>query len=85
MYAKAREIVDEGRVEVTDESDKRLYLEVEGSTDTYGVRVESDHTFACTCPYATLKGLPRGALCSHALAAIVYLVEVEGRNLDEEE
>jgi uncharacterized Zn finger protein len=75
MYEKAREIVDEGRVEVTDETDKRLYLEVEGSTDTYGVRMESDHTFACTCPYATLKGLPRGALCSHALAAFVYLVE----------
>jgi hypothetical protein len=37
--------------------------------------MESDHTFSCTCPYATLKGLPRGALCSHALAAMVYLVE----------
>lgn len=75
MYEKAREIVDQGLVEVVDESDKRVFLEVEGSSDTYGVRVESDHTFACTCPYATLKGLPKGALCSHALAALVYLVE----------
>lgn len=80
MYEKAREIVDNGRVTKLEETGRRTYLEVEGTNDTYSIRVESDHTYACTCPYATLKGLPKGALCSHALAALVYLTE----NVDEE-
>lgn len=75
IYEKARQIVEEKRVRLTDETDKRMYLEVEGQHDTYGVRMESDHTFACTCPYATLRGLPKGALCSHALAAMVFLAQ----------
>jgi uncharacterized Zn finger protein len=75
VYEKAREIVDEGRVELLEETQQRIYLKVEGSTDTYSIRLESDHTFSCTCPYATLKGLPKGAVCSHSLAALVYLTE----------
>lgn len=78
MYEKARRIVDEGRVELKEETGKRVYLEIQGTTDTYGVRLESDHTYACTCPFATLQGLPKGALCSHALAALLYLCEQDG-------
>lgn len=77
MYEKARRLVDEDRVRLVDETDKRAYLEVEGSQDTYGIRVESDHTFSCTCPYATMRGIPQGALCSHVLAALAFLTDEE--------
>lgn len=77
VYEKAREIVDDGRVTLTDETKKAIYLEVKGTSDTYGVRLQRDHTFACTCPFATLKGLPKGALCSHAVAAILFVAEQE--------
>lgn len=83
MYEKARQLVSDGRVTVQEETKKRIYLEVEGSHDTYGVRLESDHTFACTCPYATMRGLPKGALCSHVLAAILHLADAEGPWLDD--
>lgn len=78
MYRKARRLVDEDRVTLVEEADKRVYLEVEGSHDTYGVRLESDHTFSCTCPFATMRGIPQGALCSHALAAMVLLTREDG-------
>lgn len=78
MYEKARGLVEEGRVELVDETPKRAYLEVEGSQDSYGVRLESDHTFSCTCPYATMRGIPQGALCSHALAAMLHLSARQG-------
>ncbi len=78
MYEKARTLVEEERVELVDETSKRAYLEVEGSQDTYGVRLERDHTFSCTCPYATMRGIPQGALCSHALAAILHVANSQG-------
>ncbi len=78
MYEKARGLVDEDRVRLADETDKRAYLEVQGTQDTYGVRLESDHTFSCTCPYATMRGIPQGALCSHALAAMLFLAQDGG-------
>lgn len=84
MYEKARSLVDEGRVHLQEETKKRVYLEVEGSHDTYGVRLESDHTFACTCPYATMRGLPKGALCSHVLAALAYLAGKDSPWFEEE-
>jgi hypothetical protein len=83
MYEKARRLVDENRVQVTEETDKRVYLEVEGSHDTYGVRLESNHTFSCTCPFATMRGIPQGALCSHVLAALVHLAGAGGAWADE--
>lgn len=83
MYEKARTLVDEGRVTLQEETDKRVYLEIEGSHDTYGVRLESDHSFSCTCPYATLRGLPKGALCSHVLAALAYLTDRGSPWMDE--
>ncbi len=77
IYRKAREIVDDDRVAIQDETAKAIYLEVEGSTDTYGIRLQRDHTFSCTCPFATLKGLPKGALCSHVLAALIYVTTLD--------
>lgn len=73
IYQKGQQIVDEDRVSILDETAKAIYLEVEGSTDTYGIRLQRDHTFSCTCPFATLKGLPKGALCSHVLACLIYV------------
>lgn len=78
MYEKARSLVEEGRVTLQEETDKRVYLEVEGTHDTYGVRVASDHTFSCTCPYATMRGIPKGALCSHVLAGMLLLADADG-------
>lgn len=79
IYQKAREIVDEGRVTIQDETTKAIYLEVEGTTDTYGVRLHRDHTFSCTCPFATLQGLPKGALCSHAVACLIHVSQLDDR------
>lgn len=84
MYEKARQLVAEDRVTLEEETAKRVYLEVEGSHDTYGVRLESDHSFSCTCPYATMRGLPKGALCSHVLAALVHLTDGDGPWLGED-
>lgn len=75
VYRKARELVDQGRVSLEDETDKRLYLLVRGASDTHKVRLEADHTFACTCPYATMRGIARGAVCSHVVAALLWVSE----------
>ncbi|MGH2670285.1 MAG: hypothetical protein ACRDH5_14410 [bacterium] len=58
---------------VEEETEKAIYLLVRGDHDAYKVRIARDHTFSCTCPYATMHGIPKGALCSHAVAAIVHL------------
>lgn len=77
IYRKGHKIVGEDRVRLVDETDKALYLEVEGTHDTYGVRLERDHTFSCTCPFATMRGLPKGALCSHVVACLLYVSQLD--------
>lgn len=75
LYEKAALLVRDGRVSVREETDKAVYLVVRGEHDEYQVRLERDHTFSCTCPYATMKGIAKGALCSHAAAAIVFVAQ----------
>lgn len=72
LYLKARDLADGGRVSIDEDTDRSIYLTVQGEHDVYKVRLNRDHTFACTCPYATLRGLPKGALCSHVVAAILF-------------
>ncbi|MDX1611740.1 MAG: SWIM zinc finger family protein [Candidatus Thermoplasmatota archaeon] len=73
IYDKAKRLVDAGEVTIEDETAKAIYLAVAGTKEAHKVRIMRDHTIACTCPFATLKGLKKGALCSHAVAAILHV------------
>lgn len=35
---------------------------------------------SCTCKHGSIQGMTQGALCSHKLAAIAFLVEQHRRN-----
>ncbi|MBX8631520.1 MAG: hypothetical protein KIY12_01735 [Thermoplasmata archaeon] len=53
------------------ETDKGVYLFVEGEHQRYSVRLMSGGTFNCTCTLASLKaGKP--VICSHVVAAILF-------------
>jgi hypothetical protein len=74
IYAKAARIVAESRIRVEDETENAVYFRIRGDTGDHLVRLSSDSRFSCTCTAASFKG-PRGALCSHAIAAILDVAQ----------
>ena len=75
LYEKAATLVRDGRVTVREETEKAIYLVVRGEHDAYEVRLMRDHSFSCTCPYATMQGIAKGSLCSHTAAAILFVAQ----------
>jgi uncharacterized Zn finger protein len=73
IYRKGKELFRKGKVRLDVETDKALYLKVEGEHEEYSVRLMNDDTFNCTCRLGTLKA-GKGALCSHVVAAILFAV-----------
>lgn len=74
IYAKADDILQHGGVSVDVETEKGIYLFVEGEHQRYDVRLMSDDTFNCTCRLGSLKA-GKGVLCSHVVAAILYTAQ----------
>ena len=72
IYLKASEILKHGGVSVDVETEKGIYLFVEGEHQRYDVRLMSDDTFNCTCRLGSLKA-GKGVLCSHVVAAILFV------------
>lgn len=72
IYSKARDILSHGGVTVDVETEKGIYLFVEGEHQRYDVRLMSDDTFNCTCRLGSLKA-GKGVLCSHVVSAILFV------------
>ena len=77
LYKKALGLATGGRVAIEEETDKAVYFAVRGESDEHKVRVQRDHTVSCTCPYFSLRGVTKGAHCSHVIAALLVLSGVE--------
>lgn len=75
IFAKGLAIYESGGVIPDGETEKTAYFRVEGEHEQYRVRIASDGTFGCTCMRGTLSGASKGAVCSHIVAAILYLAE----------
>lgn len=71
VYRKGGEIYRQGGVKLDVETDKGVYLFVEGEHQRYDVRLMSDDSFNCTCRLGSLKA-GKGVLCSHVIAAILF-------------
>lgn len=71
IYRKGEEIYRKGGVSLDVETDKGMYLFVEGEHQRYEVRLMSDDTFNCTCRLGSLKA-GKGVLCSHVVAAVLF-------------
>lgn len=71
---EARRLVDEGRVEIVQQSPHIIEAIVKGDHDIHNTHVYANNHFFCTCawirPYS-------GDLCTHALA-VKLAVEKEG-------
>lgn len=72
IYSKANYILSHAGVSVDVETEKGIYLFVEGEHQRYDVRLMSDDTFNCTCRLGSLKA-GKGVLCSHVVAAILFV------------
>ncbi len=72
IYRKGEEIFAHGGVTIDVETDKGVYLFVEGEHQKYDVRLMSNDTFNCTCRLGSLKA-GKGVLCSHVVASIIYM------------
>lgn len=75
IFAKGLAIYESGKVVHDGETDRTAYFIVEGEHERYKTRIASDGTFGCTCMRGTLHGSSKGAICSHVIAAIIYLAE----------
>ena len=75
IFAKGLAIFKSGKVVHDGETERVIYFIVEGEHEKHKVRVVSDGTFGCTCMRGTLHGSSKGAICSHVIAAIIYLAE----------
>lgn len=75
IFSKGLAIYESGKVRPDGESDRTVYFIVEGEHEQYKVRVSSDGTFSCTCMRGTLHGASKGSVCSHVVAAIMFLAE----------
>lgn len=74
IYSKGLEIYRRGGVVIDVETEKSVYLFVEGEHQKYDVRLMSDDTFNCTCRLGSLKA-GKGVLCSHVVASILFMSE----------
>lgn len=75
IFSKGLAIFESGKVVTDGETERAAYFIVEGEHEKYKVRMASDGTFGCTCMRGTLHGSSKGAICSHVIAAIIYLAE----------
>jgi len=75
IFAKGLAIFESGNVVHDGETEGAIYFLVEGEHEKYKVRIASDGTFGCTCMRGTLHGSSKGAICSHVIAAMLYLVD----------
>lgn len=75
IFAKGRAIYAAGKVVPDGETERTAYFVVEGEHEKYKVRIASDGTFGCTCMRGSLQGPSKGAVCSHIIAAIIFLAE----------
>lgn len=73
IFSKGLSIYESGKIRSDGESEKTAYFTVEGDHEQYQVRVGSDGTFNCTCMRGTLLGPTKGIICSHVIAAIIFL------------
>jgi len=73
-WGKARRIIDEEKINVEVKSDDRYQFEIEGDSETYnvGVDIDTGDSF-CPCQF-------HGDLCSHQLAAHLYLAGIGVEN-----
>lgn len=72
VFDKGAKLWRQHRVNLEDETETVRYYSVWGEHGEYKVRLASDRTFNCTCPFGTLKGGARGAVCSHVVAALLH-------------
>ena len=75
IFAKGLAIFESGKVQPDGETERTAYFIVEGEHEKYKVRIASDGTLGCTCMRGTLHGSSKGAICSHVIAAILYLAD----------
>jgi len=75
IFSKAMAMFQSGKVQPDGETERTAYFLVEGEHEKYKVRIASDGTFGCTCMRGTLHGSSKGAMCSHVIAAVIYLAE----------
>lgn len=73
IFNKGKSIYESEKVVSNGESERAAYFIVTGDTEKYNVRIASNGTFSCTCMRGTLHGSTKGAICSHVVAAILYL------------
>ena len=75
IFTKGLAIYESGKVKPDGESDRTVYVIVEGDHEPHTVRLSSDGTFSCTCMRGTLHGASKGSVCSHVFAAMLFLSE----------
>ncbi len=81
IYRKGSELFNDGKVSLDAETEKGVYLFVEGEHRRYEVRLMSGGSFNCTCALGSLKaGKP--VICSHVVAAILFETSRERRSVD---
>jgi hypothetical protein len=79
IFTKAKQIVDEGRIKVELETDKRIFFQItknkqEGENDIESVSFFYEDRYinhSCTCKHMTMTNPTN--LCSHKLAAIMLM------------
>lgn len=72
IFDKGAKLWRQRRITLEDETESVRYYAVWGSSGEYKVRLSSDRTTNCTCPFGTMKGSTRGAICSHVIATILH-------------
>lgn len=77
IFIRGKQLFKEGKVKLDIETEKAIYLKVEGRRNVYDVRLMSDGTFNCTCRSGSIKGAVYGSLCSHVVAAILYVAKMK--------
>lgn len=71
IYRKGAVLYGTGKVTLDVETEKGVYLFVDGEHQRYHVRLMSDGTFNCTCTLGSLRA-GKGVLCSHIIGAILF-------------
>lgn len=82
IFKKGLDLYEKGKVAPEGETEKTAYFTVQGEHELYKIRVASDGTFNCTCMRGTLHGSTKGSICSHVIAAILFLTD-RSRKSDE--